>query len=127
MKKIKWLILDWKICGIGSENKHDTAREKIDESNCAILCLQETKRESFDHSYIRKFAPKRFDQFAFFPSVGSSGGIITIWNGALFHGQVIESTSFVVHIKFTSHVFGQCWHLLNIYGPCAGDTREIFV
>jgi hypothetical protein len=85
------------------------------------------KRESFDHSYIRKFAPNRFDQFALFPSVGSSGGIITIWNGALFHGQVIESTSFVVHIKFTSDVSGQCWQLLNIYGPCAGDTREIFV
>jgi hypothetical protein len=44
-----------------------------------------------------------------------------------FHGQVIESTSFVVHIKFTSDVSRKCWQLLNIYGPCAGDTREIFV
>jgi hypothetical protein len=28
-EKIKWLILDWNIRGIGSKNKHDTVREKM--------------------------------------------------------------------------------------------------
>lgn len=41
-----------------------------------IFCLQETKRESFDIHYIRKFAPKRFDKFDYCPSLGASGGIL---------------------------------------------------
>lgn len=30
------------------------------------------KREQFDMSYVKKFAPRRFDKFAFSPSRGAS-------------------------------------------------------
>jgi exonuclease III len=49
---------------------------KIEESNCSVICLQETKCEIFDHSFIRSFCPKRFDIFVFVPSSGASGGIL---------------------------------------------------
>jgi hypothetical protein len=47
--------------------------------------LQETKREIFDSSYIRKLCPCRLNQFAFAPYVGNSGGLITMWNGNAFN------------------------------------------
>jgi hypothetical protein len=42
-----WNILDWNIRGINSQARWNDIRQRIDETNCNILCLQETKRESF--------------------------------------------------------------------------------
>ena len=40
-------------------------------------------RESFDFHYIKKFYPRNVDNFAFSPSVGASGGILTVWNSSV--------------------------------------------
>jgi hypothetical protein len=50
-----WNILDWNIRGINSQEIWDDIREKIHESNCNIICLQETKREQFDLAYLKNF------------------------------------------------------------------------
>ena len=52
-----WNILNWNIRGMNSQDKLLALRQKIDESDCNILCLQETKRENFDAAYIKKFVP----------------------------------------------------------------------
>jgi len=46
------------------------------------------EKEHFDHAFIRKLAPKRFDSFDFVPSMGASGGILVGWNSSIFRGQV---------------------------------------
>jgi exonuclease III len=74
----KWCVLDLNVRGLNSEEWQLDVRAKIDESTCSIICLQETKMEYFDHRIIRKFCPKRFDNFAYSPSVGASGGIIVL-------------------------------------------------
>jgi exonuclease III len=73
-----WIILSWNIRGVNGEAKWLALKNKIEESGCAIICLQETKRENFDHSFIQKFCPRRFDKFEFVPSIGASGGLIII-------------------------------------------------
>ena len=42
-----WNILCWNVRG---QDKWDALLNKIDESSCSVLCLQETERESFDMS-----------------------------------------------------------------------------
>jgi len=49
-------ILFWNIRGINSQEKWDAIRDKINESACQDLCLQESKREHFDHFYLRNSA-----------------------------------------------------------------------
>jgi len=85
-----WKILCWNVRGINSVSKWDSVRDKIVESGCDIVCLQETKRESFDLHYIKNFCPPAFDTFEFLPSVGASGGIITIWK-SLFLKDILFS------------------------------------
>lgn len=84
-----WNILNWNIRGINSDDKCNAVKEKIDESSCAVFCIQETKRDHFDHSFIRKLAPKRFNKYAFSPSDGASGGILMGWNSSVFKGEVV--------------------------------------
>lgn len=67
-----WKVLDWNNRGINSNKKWNAIRNKIGETNCDIICLQETKRETFDLCYIKNFCPPRFDKFEFMPSVGNS-------------------------------------------------------
>jgi exonuclease III len=48
MNSHAWNILCWNIRGMNDKDKWDAIRNKIDESNANIFCLQETKRETFD-------------------------------------------------------------------------------
>ena len=122
-----WNILNWNIKGIKSEDKCNAVKEKIDESACAIYCIQETKRDHFDHTFIKKLAPKRFNKFAFSPSVGNSRGILMGWNSSLFNGDIIESNKFSITVKFSSLHNGHHWFLTTVYGPCQGPDRNDFV
>ena len=100
MSTRNWHILCWNIRGINVSEKWDAVRDKIEESACLVICLQETKKENFDICFIRKFAPRRFDKFDFIPSVGASGGILVLWNSAIFLGLVVDKRSFWHHCKF---------------------------
>jgi len=73
MNNRNWNILCWNIRGLNASYKHDAVRNKIDQSGCSIICLQETKIQSFDLPLIRKFAPKCFDKFDYVASHGASG------------------------------------------------------
>jgi exonuclease III len=71
-------ILSHNIRGINSETKWNSLRNNISDSKCDIICIQETKKESFDDSYIRRFCSRSFDKFEFRPSIDASGGFIML-------------------------------------------------
>ena len=75
---------------------------------CSIVCLQETKIEHFEMSFIRKFAPRRFDAYDFVPSIGTSGGILVLWNSATFAGATLEKRPFGLTLSFTSQHNSAC-------------------
>jgi exonuclease III len=120
-------VFCWNVRGLNSDNRQREVRSKIEESKCDVICLQETKCESFDWSLIRKFCPKRFDNFAFSPSVGASGGIIVIWNSSVFTGVLVQSVKYGVQVEFTSVHNNESWNLICVYGPCQGEERDNFV
>ena len=122
-----WNILNWNVRGINSTTRWNDIRKKIDESACCILTFQETKRDTFDIAYIKNFCPKRFNQFCFSPSIGISGGLITIWNGNMFKGEVISSNYFYITVKLTSNLDNSYWYITNVYGPNSVDGKLEFV
>jgi exonuclease III len=122
-----WNVFCWNVRGLNDKDKRLAVFNKIDECHCSIVCLQETKCQYFDHSFIRSFCPKRFDQFAFVPSVGASGGVIVLWNSKVFSGNLIELTRSAIQIQFTSTHNSDKWTLVNVYGPCKGPDRDDFV
>lgn len=121
------LCWKWNIRGMNSEDKWRSIRGKVEESKCSIICLQETKRASFDHSSIKNFATRHFDKFVFFPADGAYGGIITLWNSDVFSGNVIHQRPYALTVEFKSTQTSDTWFLLNIYGPCDGKPRDDFV
>ena len=112
---------------MNSKEKWDAIRAKINESSCHIVCLQETKRDNFDQLYLKKFCTKQLNSFAFFPSVGASGGIITIWNNNVFSGDVIQANAYCVTVKFINRLDNSCFFLSNIYGPSHASGKLAFI
>ena len=122
-----WNVLCWNVRGLNSESRQRDVRRKVDESHCAIACLQETKCSSFDSRMIKSFCPKRFDSFAFSPSLGASGGILVVWNSSIFDGTLLQVQQFAVVIEFVSRQNNERWTLVVVYGPCQGEARDNFV
>jgi drug/metabolite transporter (DMT)-like permease len=87
------------------------------------LYVYMTKRENLDHSYMRKFCPRRFSNFIFTPSIGSFGGLITMVNGNLFN-ELISQSHFQITVEFTCLLSGMVWYLYNICGPRHNKFRE---
>lgn len=98
----EWKVLCWNVRGLNSEWKWDSIRDKIVASACDVICFQETKKESFDLSFIKKFCPPSYDSFCYLPSIGASGGIITIWKSSLLNGQLAYQSRYAVAVNFTS-------------------------
>ena len=113
--------------GLNASKKWNSIRDKISESKCDIACLQETKREIFDDMFVRRFCPASLDKFAFHPSVGASGGMITLWKGCLFDGEPVHSNEFALSVKFRSLHNSDEWILSNIYGPCVSEGKRQFL
>lgn len=123
----EWTILSWNIRGINGKDKWVEVRKKIEESGCSIICLQETKREEVDSSFIQNFCPRRFNKFLFLPSHGRSGGLLIIWNGSLFDGQLSFSNAYFLIVEFTCLSSHKQWLLTNIYGSCQDNLRTEFL
>lgn len=121
-----WNVLCWNVRGLNSDKKLLALSNAISVSGCAIVCLQETKKTFIDLAFVKSCCPKSFDKFAYVPSWGASGGILTIWNSSLFSGDVVLSEEFVLAVRFTSTLSANSWTLYNVYGPCTGDDRITF-
>jgi hypothetical protein len=113
--------------GINSENKWNALASKIEESNCDIICIQETKREHFDGQYLKKICHKKFNEFVFLPLVLASGGMIIIWNGTLFKGELLFQNDFSLLVKFSFKISEATWIITNINGPCSSEKKNAFI
>ena len=122
-----WNILNWNIKGMNSEQKWLALRQKIEESDCAIFYLQETKREEIESTYLWNFCTNRSNKFAILPSIQASGGLLVAWNGSLFEGKVIAQNRFSLSLQFTILQSNQSWVLTNIYGPCEVQDKIEFI
>ncbi|PNT61147.1 hypothetical protein BRADI_5g10876v3 [Brachypodium distachyon] len=117
----------WNSRGINALDKRDAVKPHASSSACAILCLQETKRASFDQFFIRLLAPRNLDCFAYSPSlglVGNSGGLLMVWDVACFSGLSVQALPFGLHVKLVSRLSSITIHVVNVYGPCVEPARS---
>jgi hypothetical protein len=88
--------------GINSNWKWNPVKNQINDAFCDIVCLQETKKETVDASFLRKICPYAIDSFEFLPYVGASRGILVAWKSMIFEGEKIFSNDFAMSIQFCS-------------------------
>jgi len=73
-------MLSWNVRGLGGMEKRKEVKELVKEKYPFVLCLQETKMQSiYDFVCTSIWGPLNCD-YSFSPSVGASGGLLTVWN-----------------------------------------------
>lgn len=72
----KWNVMSWNVRSINARWKWDAVKDKVSQSFCDIVYLQETKKDFFDRPFLKNICPLNFDSFDFLPSEGASGGIL---------------------------------------------------
>ncbi|KAL8516188.1 hypothetical protein ACS0TY_014749 [Phlomoides rotata] len=78
-------ILSYNIRGVGGMTKKKEVRKLIKELKVDCCCIQETKLERMDDRMVRRLWGTGNSDWAFKPSEGNSGGLLTIWNKDKFH------------------------------------------
>ena len=122
-----WSVLCLNVRGLNAARKWDSVRNKVTDANCEIACFQETKKDSFDSSFLRKICPPTLDSYDFLPSNGASGGILVTWKGSLFASNRISSCSYALSMEFCSSHDNSKWALTCIYGPCTTEGKGLFL
>lgn len=122
-----WRVLDWNVRGLNSDRKCNSIRDKVIESRSEIVCLQETKKDSFDLNFIKNICPSDFDSFVFNPSVGASGGILVTWKSSAFWGNLVFNNNFAMSVEFTSKLNNESWILTAVYAPCTPAGKREFL
>jgi hypothetical protein len=72
--------------GINASWKWNAIRDKIVQSSCDVVCLQETKEEAFDRQFLNNFCPSYLDAFVCLPSVGPLGVFLFFGKAPSFLG-----------------------------------------
>jgi exonuclease III len=117
-------IISWNIRGLGGVVKLKEVRKLIGESNPSIVCLQETKLPLCDDFLCTSLWGNSPHAFSFRPSVGASGGLLTIWDSVEVEVWSSISRDHVLwcHRRFIST--GEEFFVANVYAPCDDGAKQ---
>lgn len=107
--------------------KRDTICEVAAALRPAILCLQETKIDSWSPSLVREIGGARLVDCIVLPAIGSRGGIAILWDN-----QAVSVTShaigeFAITAKVTVLSSRAEFWLTTVYGPADDARKEAFL
>lgn len=119
------IVLSWNIRGLGGKIKRSVVRKLISKHNPHFVCIQETKSENITQKLIGSIWNDPNTQWVASPSIGNSGGILSLWSTSFF--VMNSSSSNRNWISLTGHIPStnfQCT-IINIYCPCDVTERAL--
>lgn len=77
-------LISWNIRGLGGKVKKGEIKVLVNLEKPDFLCVQETKMENVELRLCRFFWNDFNFSWAFKPSAGRSGGLLSMWNASIF-------------------------------------------
>jgi exonuclease III len=117
-------IVSWNVRGLGRVDKRNEVRKLVREKTPFVLCLQETKLQACDDLGCAAVWGSLQMGFSFRPSVGASGGLLTIWDTT-----EVEMWSSISrdHVLWSYGRFikteEEFW-VANVYAPCEVVAKQ---
>jgi exonuclease III len=76
------LVLSYNARGLGGGEKRMEIRNLVRDKHPFVLCIQESKMSVVDEELIKSIWGEGPSAFSYKPSVGASGGLITVWDSS---------------------------------------------
>jgi exonuclease III len=117
-------IVSWNVRGLGRLDKRKEVCKLVREKNPFIVCLQETKVQNCDDLLSRSLWGSSSLCYSFRPSVGSSGGLLTLWDTSEVDIWSSMSRDHVLwcHGRFIKS--GEEFMVANVYAPCDSAAKQ---
>lgn len=119
------VCLSWNIRGIGARIKRASLRKLILTHQPLFVFIQETMLESISIKTLKSIWGDDGIEYLLSPSIGNSGGLISVWNTNQFTHASSHTARFWIGLcgSIKSNEF-HCT-LINIYNPCNVDDRAV--
>ncbi|GAU43560.1 hypothetical protein TSUD_245250 [Trifolium subterraneum] len=110
--------------GLVGTEKRQEVRKLVGNQNPSLLCIQETKLQSCDSTVCSSLWVTSPHAFSYRPSIGASGGLLTLWDCFEVDVWASESQEFVLwcHSRFIKA--GKEFSVANVYAPCDLGAKQ---
>ena len=100
-------------------------RRLVYEKKPLVLCIQETKMEFMNEQLVKTLWGDGVHNYSYQPSVGASGGLVTVWDVSRIDVTSSFSFSHVLVIKGKDLLTGEDFVIFNVYAPCNSEAKKI--
>lgn len=115
----------WNVRGLNDGAKRTSVRNQIISTGATIVCLQETKINTWTHNLLLETVGLDMaSNVAFLPAIGVSGGILLAASERFFSLSQQNQTTNTVSAKITMLAENKEWTITGVYGLQA-DTDKI--
>ncbi|GAU32654.1 hypothetical protein TSUD_219040 [Trifolium subterraneum] len=104
--------------GLGGLEKRKEVRRMVGDQKPLFLCLQETKLHTCDVFLCSALWGTSPHDFSYRPSVGASGGLLSIWDSSEVEVWSTESRKHVLWCNGRFIKSGEEFYVANVYPPC---------
>jgi len=118
-------IISWNVRGLGGFEKRREVCILVKEKQPFILCIQETKLSVVDSVICKSLWGDDTVEYSYQPSIGSSGGLVTLWD---VNEVTVTTTISFEHVLVTIGRFlktNECFVLFNVYAPCDVSRQQV--
>lgn len=120
-------IISWNVRGLNSTARCNTIHELMADTKCSLACFQETKLQNIDDGLACFLEGYKLDKFAFKPARGTRGGILFLWNSAVFDVQEVRVGRFSISAQVTVILTGATFLLTRVYWPTRHHLKSAFL
>jgi exonuclease III len=117
-------ILTYNVRGLGGGEKKAEVRRLVYEKKPLVLCIQETKLESMNEHLVKSLWGEGVHNYSYQPSIGASGGLVTVWDASRIDVTSSVSFSHVLVIKGKVLLTGEDFVIFNVYAPCNLEAKK---
>ncbi|GMI76747.1 hypothetical protein HRI_001344000 [Hibiscus trionum] len=111
------LLFCWNVRGLGKPEKVRAVTKVLKSSKAKIAFLQESKISQFAPNLIKRLKGRLFSECVLSPSVGASGGIISLWDGCFFRvSSSMITDRWIGLVGQLESCSSECL-LINLYAP----------
>jgi len=118
-------IISWNVWGLGGFEKRREVCNLVREKKPLILCIQETKLVRIDVQLSQSLWGGVDVEFSFQPSIGASGGLLSLWDSK---EVVVWSSWSFEHVLVITGSFEKTreqFVVFNVYAPCDATRQQV--
>lgn len=109
-------VLCWNVRGLNDRARRTVVRSMVYQCKCSILCLQESKLDSFSDEDRTDIGGSLLQGAVSMPALGTRGGMIILWDKSQYTLSDVAIREFSIS-ALVKPLDGCPWTITSVYGP----------